>query len=263
MTDITAVPPISDVFRQLAYQMGYAIDARFDALDLATKTEVDAKIAALTGQDATFMAIVNNLLKVTDAVPGTPEWDEGQNLYSLLTTNYITLADNIADNTADIVTLNTWKDGFVASYNTAVAAINTRIDGEIAARQAAVTDLQTKIDAANADIQAANAARLTLQQQLAATDDSQTAEINALKTRMGTAEGNIATAQQSINDLTAALTLRTQEITALQTKRDEFEGRITTLESKFVGLNADSAFAEFKAGLNGLASPSGVAAPVL
>jgi chromosome segregation ATPase len=243
--------------------MGFAIDARFDALDLATKSDVDTKIAALAGQDAAFTSILNNLLKISDAQPGTPEWDEGQNLYTLLTNNYIALADQIATNTASIATLNTWKDGFVASYNTAIAAINTRIDGEITARQAAVADLQTKIDAANAALAQSNTARLDLQAQLKATDDSQTADIEFLKSRITTAEGNFATARTDLNALQSAMDLRVQDITALQAKRDEFETRITTLESKFVGLNADSAFAEFKAGLNGLASPSGVAAPVL
>lgn len=263
MPDITNTPVISDIFKQLSFQMGYAVDARFAALDATSKAYVDSQVAALTGQDAAFLTIVNNLKAITDAVPGTPEWDQGQNLYTLLTTNYVALTASLKTTSDAVATLNAWKDSFSAAVNTAIAAANARIDQEVTDRQAAITGLQGQIDAANTALAAANAARQTLADTLAATDNAQTADIVALKTRMTTAEGNIASIQSSVADLNAAMALRVQEITALQAKRDDFESRISMLESKFVGLNANSAFAEFNAGLNGHASPSGIAAPVL
>lgn len=217
-------PKISEVMRDFAFQAGYAVDARFASLNAAVTTRIDNEVAALTGQDANFSQLITNLLRISDADEGTAEWEEGQNLYTLMTNNYVTLTARIDSVEGTVTALNAWKATFVGDYNTAIAAISTRIDTEVAERKSEVTRLEGLISTA------------------AAKGNANESEITVVKQRLDDAEA---------------------AITALQAKRDTFTSDIELIKSKFEGLDASNTFGEFYAGLHGAVSPSGVAAPAL
>lgn len=263
MTDISAIPNISEVMKQFGYQAGYAIDQRLKKVDTDIRTHIDERVAILTGQDAQFSTVINNLLRITDAQPGSPEWDEGQNLYTLMTNNYVGLVERIEAQEDATASLNSWKTQFVADYNTSIANINQRIDDEVANRQQAVEYLQGQIDSNKNAIAAANTARENLKNALEDADAAQVVEIDALKQRVTKNENDILSLKNRADTLASDMLLRVDEIKALQAKRDEFEGRISTLESKFVGLNAENPFNEFAAGLSGQESPTGIQPPTL
>jgi hypothetical protein len=63
---------------------------------LATNTAaITTQINALVGADANFSDITEKLLRLTDAVPGSAEWNEGQNLYTAISDNFLTLDPRI------------------------------------------------------------------------------------------------------------------------------------------------------------------------
>lgn len=63
--------------RDFIDQKGYALLA-----------DVDARINTLTGQDVAINAFLDKIKLLTDAVPGTPEFDEGSNLFTLISTKF-------------------------------------------------------------------------------------------------------------------------------------------------------------------------------
>ena len=262
MSDITNIPKFSDVLKDYGFKTGALIDQRFAALDADRQQKLDAAIATLSGQDTQVMSVINQLQRLTDAQPGTPEFDEGQNLYQLMQTNYLALDDRLTANEALATALNTWKSAFVTDYTATIQRIDAAITAEVSARQAEITRLEGLINTNNDALAAANAARVALAARLDATDASQTDDINALKTRMTSAEMSIATYGEQIATLQSQMQSRVQEISTLQTKQNELESRVSMLESKFEGLNVAAAVSEFYAGLTGDVSPGGYSAYV-
>jgi len=211
-------PKISTVMETFGYQAGYAIDQRLKSMDQALKTKIDQEVAVLTGKDENFNTLINNLLRISDAEPGTPDWDEGQNLYTLMTNNYIALGDRITANEDAVAAINTWKTTFVSQYNTAIANINTRIDDEIAARQAEITRIEAKVG------------------QNALKGNANEVEITAAKQRLDAAE---------------------VAISQLQTTQTQYGEDIAFIKSRFADLGTSDAMPHFMEGLNGADSSAG------
>lgn len=261
MPDISAMTPLSESLKDFGYKTGWLIDQRFADMDVDRQQKLDAAIATLSGQDATFNAIIENMLRITDAAPGTAEWDEGQNLYTLMQTNYVALDDRLVVAENKISALETWKTGFVTSYNEAITRIDAALLLEKTTREAEVTRIEGLIVANQEAVNAANAARATLKSQLEAMDASQTEEINALKTRITANEQAVAAYAGRLTQLEDDMALRVTAINALNIKQLELAGRVETLEAKVGNVSAAGMVAEFAAGLSGQASPGGYAQP--
>lgn len=255
--DMTNTPKMSEVMKDFGFKTGALIDARFKDMDADRQLKLDSAIATLTDQDTAVMSVINKLERITDAQPGTPEHDEGVNLYTLMETNYLALDDRLTANEDLTTALNTWKTGFVTNYNAAITRIDAAVLAEQQARQADVTRLEGLIQTNNEAIAAANAARLVLKQQLEATDAIQTEEINSLKARMAAVEGSILTYGENIAQLQLQMTARQDEIAALQTQHNDLAARVLVIENLLVDVNAGDAVAEFAAGMSGQASPGG------
>ncbi len=226
MTDITNVPNLSEVLQKVGYNFGRDVEAFVSAKDAQTRAYIDGKYALLAQEDTRVNAVIDNLLKISDAQPGTPEWDEGQNLYTLISNNYVGLADRITKTEADIATLQAFASQTTQDISTWMANVNGRIDAEILRAQGEEQAIRDEIQTL----------KTSLENKDAQTDQS------------------IATINGQITTLQTAMTNRQQEIAALQLKQTEYGNRLTLLESKFVGIDVPAAVNEFRRGLN--AQPS-------
>lgn len=229
MTDITNVPNISEVLQRLGYNFGRDVVDVIAATDSATRQYVDGKFTVLAGEDARVNAIITNLLKISDAQPGTPEWDEGQNLYTLISNNYVGLLTRIEKTEQDITALQAFATQTTSDIANWMTTVNGRIDTEIARAKAEEQAIRGEI----ADLK------------------------TALEAKDGLTDQAIATMQGQINTLHGSMILCQQEISALQAKQVEYGNRLDTLESKFVGIDVPAAVNEFRRGLKGQVSAFG------
>ena len=211
-------PKISTVMETFGYQAGYAIDLRLKNMDQAITDRIDNEVAVLTGQDENFSSLITNLLRISDADQGTAEWDEGQNLYTLMQTNYLQLSDQIQANTDAVAAVNQWKQTFLTNYNTAITNINDRIDTEIADRQAEIQRIEAIVG-------------------------------------QNTLKGN-ANAQE-ITDAKNRLDAAELAITQLQITQTQYGIDIAFIKSRFADLDTSDAMPHFMEGLNGADSSAG------
>ena len=253
------VPNLSELMKDYAYKTGALINQHFEALDSERQQKLDDAVNTLAGVDTQVMAVINKLQAITDAEPGSPEWDEGQNLYTLMTNNYVALDARITATENVTASLQTWKAAFITDYTATIARIDAAVAAEVTARQGEITRVEGLIASNTAMIEASDLARAQLKTQLEQADAAQTDEINALKGRMTTAEAAINEYGANITALQGQMASRVTEITALQTKQTENEARFSVLESKFDGLTMGNAVPEFAAGLNKQPSPGGYA----
>lgn len=251
------IPNLSEVMKDYAFKTGALINDHFESLDAQRQAKLDEAVATLAGVDTQVMSIINKLQAITDAEPGSPEWDEGQNLYTLMTNNYVALDARVTATEDLAASLQSWKATFITDYTATIARIDAAVAAEVANRQSEITRVEGLIASNTAMVEAANLARTQLKTQLEQTDAAQTDEINALKTRVNTAEASIAEMGTNIVALQGQMASRVTEINALQTKQAENEARFSVLESKFDGLSMGNAVPEFAAGLRGQVSPGG------
>lgn len=229
MTDLTQIPNLSDVLQKTAYFYGRDIQLYVDAKTAAERAYADQKFAAMAGEDTRINAMLDTFLKIVDAEPGTPEFQEGQNLYTLIESKYASLVTRVTKNENDIALLQQFATQTTQDVAAYMTAVNKRIDDEITRAKAAEADLQVQIT--------------TLKNQAESDKSLTTQELTALN-------GKITT-------LNEQMTARQNEIATLNQKNADFLSRIEIIEVKFVGFSADAAIGEFRRGLNGQASAFG------
>jgi len=86
---------------------GAEIKNVLDEKGYAIMADVNAQIAALTGQDTAILTFLEKIKRLVDAVPGTPEFEEGSNLFTTITEKFdaALLAAADAKNIATAATL--------------------------------------------------------------------------------------------------------------------------------------------------------------
>jgi hypothetical protein len=221
MTDITNIPNLSEILQRVGYNFGRDVEAFVAAKDADTRAYIDGKYTVLAQEDVRVNGVIANLLKIADAQPGTPEWDEGQNLYTLISNNYVGLLTRIEQSEADILTLQNFANQTTQDISTWMTNVNGRIDAEILRAKGEEQAIRGEIQ--------------TLK--------------TALENKDGLTDQTIATMQGQITTLTSSMILRQNEILALQTKQTEYGNRLDMLESKFVGVDVPAAVNEFRRGL--------------
>lgn len=226
MTDITNIPNLSEILQKIGYNFGRDVEALIAAKDAATRAYADGKYTLLAQEDTRVNGVIANLLKIADAQPGTPEWDEGQNLYTLISNNYVGLMLRLEQSEDDIRTLLNFATQTTQDISTWMTNVNGRIDAEILRAKGEEQAIRTEIT--------------TLK--------------TALENKDGLTDQSIATINGQITTLQGSMTLRQQEIATLQTKQTEYGNRLDMLESKFIGVDVPAAVNEFRRGLN--AQPS-------
>lgn len=229
MADISNIPNLSEIIQKNAYNFGLDLKDYFETQDAQTRAYIDGKYALLAQEDTRVNAVIDNLLKISDAQPGTPEWDEGQNLYTLISNNYVGLADRITQTETDIAALQAFATQTTQDISTWMSTVNGRIDSEIARAQGEEAAIRQEIATL----------KTSLENKDALTDEA------------------IATITAQIGSLQTAMTNRQTEIAALQTKQTEYGARLDALEGKFLGLDTNAAVSEFRRGLAGQASAFG------
>lgn len=145
MADTTLV----DFLNQYAYTASDAVRVELDERQIAILGEVDNRIAALTGADSAITAFIDQVKLLTDAVPGTPEFDQGQNLYTLIAEKYalvnssvstisgivdglVTQVTGIAQDLAALALRVTNMETRTASLEVGFGALNVSFSGELA-----------------------------------------------------------------------------------------------------------------------------------
>lgn len=251
------------------YLSGLALKQTLESMDSAIRTEIESKFNALAGEDSRINAVITMLQKITDAEPGSEEWDEGQNLYTLISQRYVELADKVTQNELDVADLQAMAASMasdLAAYN---QSINAKVDQEITDRQAAVAALESNLDQTKNDLAAANQARTeaiaTLTQRLSTEetartekDEQQQAEINTLKQRVTATEADVATLTAKEASLREELDEAKVEISGLKTKQNNLLTQVSKLVSYFTGLGDGAELAnEFERGMKGLPSAYG------
>lgn len=144
MADTTLV----DFLNQYAYTSSDAVRIELDERQVAILTQVDTRIAALTGADAAINAFIDTVKTLTDAVPGTPEFDQGQNLYTLIAEKYavvnaavanvsgvvdglVATVTGIAQDLAALALRVTGVEGRTTTLETGFSALNVSVSGEL------------------------------------------------------------------------------------------------------------------------------------
>lgn len=258
-----------DTLSRSAFLQGNAVKIALEGIDSALRQEIETKFNALQGEDSKINAVLTMLQKITDAEPGSPEWDEGQNLYTLISEKYVALADKTDANgvkIADLEEMAQTMAGDLSNYNQAVTA---KIDKEITDRQEAVSDLQSQLDETKSQLATANQTRTealaALDQRMTTEsnareekDEQQQAEINTLKNRVTTAEEKVSALEAKQTTLTENLGAANLEITGLKAKQGDLLSRMQSLEGFFTGLGNGTELAnEFARGLKGQSSAYG------
>ena len=231
MADITNLPNLSEVFQKVGYFLGRDTQLYVDGKLTAERAYADAKFAALAGEDSRVNTVLDTILKITDSQPGTPEFEEGQNLYTLIESKYATLVTRVTKTESDIALFQQFASQTTTDVANYMQAVNKRIDDEITRAKAAEADLQGQIT--------------TLKTQVENDKSLTTQELTVIN-------GKILT-------LTDSMTARQQEIATLNQKNADLTTRVELLEGKFGGLSADAAIGEFRRGLNGQPSAFGYA----
>lgn len=229
MPDISNIPLLSEALQRSAYNYGRDVQIYVDAKTAAERAYADAKFAALAGEDARFNGILASLLKISDADPNTPEWNEGNNLYTLISDKYVTLVGRIEQSEADIVTLKAFATQTTTDIAAWMTSVNGRIDAEILRAKGEESAIRLEI--------------LSLK--------------SALETKDGLTDSAVAAMQGNITTLQGSMELRRQEIAALTLKQTEYGDRLDMLEGKFVGLDPAAVISEFRRGLSGMPSAYG------
>lgn len=116
---------------------GAEIKAFVDEKGFAIMSQVNEQIAALTGQDAAILSFLDKVKRLMDAVPGTPEFDEGSNLFTTITEKFDAAMAAAAD--AKTVALG-------------VAQAVTQVIADLSALAARVLNLELESAAARRDI---------------------------------------------------------------------------------------------------------------
>ncbi len=133
---------------------GAEIKTVLDEKGFAILTDVDAKIAALTGQDAAILSFLDKIKRLMDAVPGTPEFDEGTNLFTTITSKFDAAmaaaadAKTVAAGVANAVTQ-------VIADLSALAARVLNLEQESAAARRDINALRTDVDGLSGQLTAA------------------------------------------------------------------------------------------------------------
>lgn len=258
-----------DTLSRASYLQGTAIQKELEALGTSIRTDMNGKIAALAGEDQKINQTLEMFRKITDAEPGTPEWDEGKNLYTLISERYVALAKKADDNTVAINELKSFAETLTADVKSYNENLIARVDQEIIDRKAAVAALQTEVDDTKSKIAAANKARTdalaSIDQKMKAEsqartekDEAQQAEINNLRTRVADSEADIVILTQKEAALREDMTAANDEINTLKTKQVDLIARVEKLESYFTGLGDGTELAnELMRGLKGQSSAYG------
>jgi len=220
---------LSAILQKAALNFGIDVSAFVNDKDAATRADFDKKIAALANEDGRVNGILEDLLKLSDAKPDSPEWDEGQNLYTLISENYVAIVNRTEKNEVDIKTLQDFATQTTSDISTSFTAVNKSISDEVTARKAEDTNIRAEIAALKSN----------------------------LETKDGQTDQDIATINGKVKTLETAMTSRREEVAALQKKQAEYEIRITALEDFLADLSADSMVSEFRNGLAGAPSAFG------
>lgn len=81
--------------------------------ELAILSAVDAKLATLSGNNAAVASFLESVAKMVDAVPGTPEFDAGTNLFSFISTKFETMQLYVNGLEGNVTELSTHVDSLV------------------------------------------------------------------------------------------------------------------------------------------------------
>ena len=160
-------------------------------------------------------------------------WQYGNNMWILLTQIDIQTATNESLGVVKGSTVNgkifVETDGSMSlkGYDALVSKDATH-DSKIGTLETGLGNANARIDATNTNV-ANNAAAITAANGNISTN---TNDINGLKSRMATAEGQIATHETKINQNTQSINGLSNDITGLNDRMSTAEGQITTHENK-------------------------------
>ena len=170
----TIIGEFITAYNKQAYAQGREIADLLADIQSSMSNEIDTKIGAIEELDPKFIEFYNQVKPIIDAQPGTPEFDLGQNLYTLseAASNAAAAAQAAADAAAATAgaaqqTAQANATALANESNQRIAAIADLVN-TINALDARVTTVEGKVTAHNELLQLFDATGVNIHQNFAA-----------------------------------------------------------------------------------------------